>query len=108
VIDDGSGVGVVIVWRDGSENVLHGIGIDTLALGQYLSVRGRLDRRQESCEISAMHLVSWADPNAELAWWLDVVDAHEKVYCQPPPVLPLGQCAGDDGKHQLGDGTQKR
>jgi hypothetical protein len=108
VIDDGSAVGVVIVWREGSEKVLKGIGIDMLALGQYLSVRGRLDRRHESCEISAMHVVSWADPNAELVWWLDVVDAHEKVYCQPPPALPLGQRAGEYCKHRAEDGMDKR
>jgi hypothetical protein len=94
MIDDGSAIGIVVVWREGSDNVLCGIGVDGLVLGEFLSVRGRLDRSHGSCEIIAMRVVSWADPNAELAWWLDVVDAHEKVYFKPAPPVPLDQRPG--------------
>jgi hypothetical protein len=88
VVDDGTATVPVVIWREASSQTLNGLDpITTLALGSYVSVRGRLERKDGLVEISATRVARSISPNAEPLWWTDVVRVHERVYCKPcPPV----------------------
>lgn len=86
VVDDGSNVVTVVIWRNNIEAVLSPLNQSVLKLGSFLAIRGRLNWRADECEIVASRIFQAKSPNAELVWWMDVKRAHD-VYCERPPCI---------------------
>ncbi|CAN8076507.1 unnamed protein product [Agarophyton chilense] len=77
LVDDGSATARCVLWNDDAEHS------PVISLGDFVSVLGRIEWQQGVLLVivNTQHVPSW--PYAELSWWLEVKDVHQKVYSEP-------------------------
>ncbi|KAI9332454.1 hypothetical protein DFJ73DRAFT_61858 [Zopfochytrium polystomum] len=77
-VDDGTGVASCVYWfpADVRQRTIR----KTVPLGSLLLVNGRVSEFRGQTQITVNTIATPGDPNAEILWWLDVIDLHKNVY----------------------------